>query len=308
MSIFFNHYENSGVGISKNAPKKKGLALFLDIVGRKFWKLMEINLLYMLFYFPLIMIVPAISLLGNNETAAITAIVILMLVFMILIGPATAGMTKVIRCFVIEKHTFVIRDFFKGFKENFKKASIIGFVNCLVILSAYASLLVYPALANQISKAMFIPMVITFSLFLVIIIMNYYIFPMMIATNLSMKNLLKNSFALSFVALKQNIISFVCSLVILILMLLLGIYLLPVFSFIIAFFPAAFICLLTLFNVYPVIQKYVINPYYTSIGEINPELTNSSIDENDEERIFTDMGGLEKPIEKRKKNKGKRIS
>ena len=55
------------------------------------------------------------------------------------------------------------------------------------------------------------------------------------------------------------------------------------------------------------IQKYVINPYYVSIGEINPELDESS-DADDEEVIFEDMGGKEKPIEKRKKTKGKRIS
>ena len=55
-----------------------------------------------------------------------------------------------------------------------------------------------------------------------------------------------------------------------------------------------------------VIQKYIINPYYTSIGKINPELVDDSEDET--ERIFEDMGGKEKPIEKRKKSKGKRIS
>lgn len=60
----------------------------------------------------------------------------------------------------------------------------------------------------------------------------------------------------------------------------------------------------TAFNSYPVIQKYVINPYYTSIGKINPELLSGS----DEETLFEDMGGKEKPIEKRKKGKGKRIS
>ena len=54
------------------------------------------------------------------------------------------------------------------------------------------------------------------------------------------------------------------------------------------------------------IQKYVINPYYTSIGKVNPELITE--DEDDEEPIFQDMGGKEKPIEKRKKGKGRRIS
>nr|MCR5729920.1 hypothetical protein [Ruminococcus sp.] len=59
------------------------------------------------------------------------------------------------------------------------------------------------------------------------------------------------------------------------------------------------------FNSYPLIQKYVINPYYTSRGEINPELAGN---DSDEETIFEDKGGEEKPIEKRKKGKGKRIS
>lgn len=87
-------------------------------------------------------------------------------------------------------------------------------------------------------------------------------------------------------------------------MLLIFIYLNPVFWIILPFFPAAFLLFVTAFNSYPVIQKYVINPYYTSIGEINPELLN----ESDEETLFEDMGGKEKPIEKRKKTKGKRIS
>ena len=65
-------------------------------------------------------------------------------------------------------------------------------------------------------------------------------------------------------------------------------------------------CYVTCFNSYPVIQKYVINPYYTSIGEINPELIEE--EPGEDEVIFEDRGGEEKPIEKRKKGKGKRIS
>ena len=67
----------------------------------------------------------------------------------------------------------------------------------------------------------------------------------------------------------------------------------------------AFLNFISCFNSYPVIQKFVINPYYTSIGEVNPELMDES---QSEEQIFEDMGGKEKPIEKRKKGKGKRIS
>lgn len=128
---------------------------------------------------------------------------------------------------------------------------------------------------------------------------------MLTATNLSLKNLIKNSFALAFVAMKSNIIILAITIVVLIGMLLLFNYLFPVFMLLLPFFPAAFLWFVTCFNSYPVIQKYVINPYYTSIGEVNPELIDDS---SDDEAVFEDMGGKEKPIEKRKKTKGKRIS
>lgn len=306
MGLFFNDYESAGVGISKHAPKKKGLALFFDILGRKFWKLMGINMLYSLFFIPLLLIMPAITLITNYRVLA-AVIGLLILIFSIIIGPATAGMTKIMRSFVIDKHTFIMRDFFRAFKANFKKAALIGFFDCLILLSVFAAYNVYPALAIQMgTKMLYVPMVITFSLFLVVLIMNYYIFLMLIATNLSLKNLIKNSFALAFVAMKTNLITFAVSLITIVIMGLLLLYLLPAFIVLIPFFPAAFLCFVTCFNSYPVIQKYVINPYYTSIGEVNPELVDDTDD--GEEPVFEDMGGKEKPIEKRKKGKGKRIS
>ena len=62
MGLFSKNYESAGVGISKYAPKKKGIALFFDIVGRKFWKLMQVNLLYMLFFLPLVMMLPVMNI------------------------------------------------------------------------------------------------------------------------------------------------------------------------------------------------------------------------------------------------------
>lgn len=72
------------------------------------------------------------------------------------------------------------------------------------------------------------------------------------------------------------------------------------------FVPASILAFIICFNSYPIIQKYVINPFYEQRGEINPELI---ISENDNEVLFEDKGGKEKPIEKKKKSKkGKIIS
>ena len=50
-----------------------------------------------------------------------------------------------------------------------------------------------------------------------------------------------------------------------------------------------------MFNSYPLIQKYVIDPYYEERGESNPEYAYlEPLDEED--AIFTDMGGKEAPV------------
>ncbi len=302
MGIFSHDYESAGVGISKHAPKKQGFALFFDIFFRKFWKIMQVNLLYFVFWIPLILAVLAFLLIPNLY-AALAVSIVLLIAFAVMIGPATAGMTKIMRTYTLEKHSFIFRDFKKGFKDNFKKSCIVGIVDILICLSIYASFKVYPQLAEQFNtKLMYVPLVISLSVALVIIMMNFYIYLMIIATDLSFKNLIKNSFALAFVEIKKSFLTLFVYIMILGLM----IFLIPLqfLPFILLFFPFAMLCFVSCFTCYPAIQKYVINPYYTSIGQINPELC----DDSDEEAIFEDMGGKEKPIEKRKKGKGRRIS
>jgi uncharacterized membrane protein YesL len=277
----------------------------MEILGRKFWKLMEVNLIYSLFFLLPIMAFVAFFKIPNM-TVAVTVSVILILAFSILIGPATAGMTKIMRNYVLEKNAFIIHDFFKAFKDNFKKSAIVGFLDCVIALSVWAGYNVYPVLASQMgSKLMYIPMIISLSLGIVVTMMNFYAFLMIIATDLSLKNLIKNSFALAFVELKKSFLTFIIVTVVVVGMAFLTFYVNLAFLFVLAIFPAAFLSFVICFNSYPAIQKYVINPYYTSIGEINPELGGY---DDDVETIFEDMGGKEKPIEKRKKGKGKRIS
>ncbi len=307
MGILFKSYESSGPGIAKDTPKKKGIALFFDILFRKFWLIGGVNLLYYIFILPLTFAFAAITFI-KNETALIIVLAAMLLIFAVTIGPATAGMTRVIRSFVIQKHTFIFRDFFRAFKANFKKASLIGILDVLVYISSAASLYVYPQMVLQFgTKAFYIPMVITLSLSLVVTMMNFYIWLMLVATDLSFKDLIKNSFALAFVAMKTNLLTFVITIIITFLMLLLLNYATPMFMMLIPFIPAAIMCFIICFNCYPIIQKYVINPYYASKGETNPELINDA-EAVDEETIFEDMGGKEKPIDKEKKSKGKRIS
>jgi hypothetical protein len=56
--------------------------------------------------------------------------------------------------------------------------------------------------------------------------------------------------------------------------------------------PFAWLGFLTVFNSYPAIQKYIINPFYEARGEKNPEI----LDNEGDDVIFEDKGGSEAPI------------
>ncbi len=45
MGMFFN-YDRPGPGVDKNAPKKKGVSLFFELLGRNISKLLLSNILY----------------------------------------------------------------------------------------------------------------------------------------------------------------------------------------------------------------------------------------------------------------------
>ena len=129
---------------------------------------------------------------------------------------------------------------------------------------------------------------------------------MIVATDLKFTNIIKNSFFLTCVALKKNVITLlVVALVAFI------VYISAVLHvttlILVPFWPITFIGFIIMFNSYPQIQKYVIDPYYEERGETNPEY---GIAVSDEESVFTDKGGEEAPIEskKSKNKKNKTIS
>ncbi len=299
MGIFSSDYESAGVGIPKNAPKKKGIMRFFELYFRKFWKLMQVNLLYTVFFIPLFMAVYALFKI-ENRTVAQAMILFCVVVFACVVGPATAGMMKIIRNYTLEKHAFILTDFKKAFSENYSKSLVMGLIDILAAVSVSAAIYVYPKLAKVYGNAIFVLLAISVSVMLMIVMMNFYAFLMITATDLSFKNILKNSFALAFIVLKKNFLTLLIILVISGVFVLLTILNLSTLL-LLPFVPASTIAFIVCFNSYPVIQKYVINPYYERNGEVNPELDES---DSDDEVLFEDKGGSEKPVEK-EKNKGR---
>ena len=105
MGIFGSDYESAGVGIPKNAPKKKGVFRFFELLFRKFWKLIQVNMLYSVFFIPILLAGYAFLRVSNSKIAAII-IIICLCAFAAVFGPATAGMMKILRNYTLERHSF----------------------------------------------------------------------------------------------------------------------------------------------------------------------------------------------------------
>ena len=130
LGIFKKDYESAGSGIAKNSTQK-GAKLFFEILGVRFWKIIEVNLLYSLFYLPILFAFTFFAYV-NNKTIALILGGIMLLAFLIIWGPATSGVFKIMKNFAQDKHAFIVSDFVQTFRENFRYASIIGIVDLLI--------------------------------------------------------------------------------------------------------------------------------------------------------------------------------
>ncbi|MBQ5331942.1 MAG: YesL family protein [Oscillospiraceae bacterium] len=279
-------YEKAGSGISKNAPQKKPFFRFGEMYFGRFWKMLKLSMLTFLFCIPIVTI-----------------------------GPAIAGMTKVLRTYYLDKDAFLWHEFMKGFTQNLKKSIPVGLIDVIFGISLICAMNVYPAMGKAAEAAggsgtiYTVLCVISVSFALTVLMMNFYAFPMIVATELNFKNIIRNSFFLTCIGLKRNIIT--------LLIVLLTVGMISIFTLVsklslllVPVWAIGFLGFVIIFNSYPLIQKYVIDPYYEEQGRDNPEYDYlKPLDA--EEAVFIDKGGEEAPVEgkkSKKKNKGRTIS
>ena len=299
----FGSYMNPGPGINPRKPKKKPFFRFWELLWRNLGKLFTLNLMITALHIPLLLSVIFYIETDNALTGPFTAFLLILQV--VLEGPVIAGSARVLRMIVLDKACFPGEEFRKGFYGNFGAALLYWLIDTVMIVSLWVAWQVYPQYAqNSGSYFWYVLLALTFGAALMILFMNFYAFPLQVATTLKKKSVIKNSFMLAALSPKQCLISLGGILVMLAMcvgMLMISSYLM----FLFALFPAVFIGYLVMFVNYPVIQKYVINPYYADTGEENPEA-----EETDDSgaRVFTDRSDSEEPAPGSSGKKGRIIS
>lgn len=267
-------YSKPGPGVSKDAPKKRGFLVFWEIFFRKFWKMLQVNLLY------LVTSLPVVTL-----------------------GLSNAGLTYITRNFTREKPVFLLTDYFDTIKKNWKQALPMGIVNTLLTLLIVFDIYFF-YLTKGAASLIMMALVAMFGIFFSF--MKYYCYYLMVTFDLTLKQIYKNSFLLAFAGLFRNLLLFLLFGVLYVAAALL-LYLWPHFGIpvvvIALFIFPAFRSLLIQFTVFPLIKKHMIDPYYQAHPEKrkeaqrmmnveveqDPDETKKETEEEDD-RLFHDTG------------------
>lgn len=293
----FSKYDQVGKGISKNPDNKAPIFKFFELYGSHFSKLILLNFMLILSLLPFALVL-LIENLGLSDTAFNVVFYIAFIFLAALIGPSLCAFMKLLRNVSTERPFFLWHDYWKTFKSNFKQGYIMGLIDSVfIVLMSFAFPLYFSmAAANEV---MYIPFVICLVCSIIFVMMHFYIYLLIPSTTLGLWKIIKNSLLLTAIDIKGSFTNLLVTVVIL----LLTIIFWPYTSFLFIVVPS-FLGLMYAFNCFPVIRKYVIQPYYDAKGEQNPEF---AYKENDGEALFEDAPETEVPPELPKNNKKKTI-
>lgn len=290
----FGDYTKPGKGIDKDAPKKRSIFLFFELIGRKFSKLIGLNFLYLITIIPTFIVVFLLSgfissyivdtfspimaelsgltqegALVNEEFMHLTIYfdliirTLISVLFTILwgMGPVTAGFTYVLRNYAREEHAWLVSDFFSYTKTNFKQSIIVWLIDIVMFFVLFNAYRFY-AVQNGVLSIMkyFI-----LSIAIVYTMMHFYIYQIMITFELPLKQIYRNSFILALGKLPRNVLILISLLFVSLVLPVISIYSSNFIVCILIYVAVLILILfslsgfLTNFFIYPVIKKEMLS-------------------------------------------------
>ena len=275
----FGNYNKPGPGVNKDDPPKAAPVRFFEILLRKFWKLVQLNLIFLI---PFAVAVVLMFLLFLSPTHFMLQLPVgdgamqvdLWLMYavplpLILLSPFTAGLTFVTRNFAREEHAFVWSDFWDNVKENWKYFLLNGLIVYVVYVVLSFSIMYY---YNGTSRNWFfyIPFWLCLVLAVFFLFAQYYLPVMFVTFDLKFGQAYRNAFILALAGLGRNILITV----------ILGVLLYLVYAVIpmvgltifillalLVFLLFALVSYFINFTVYPVVDRYLIKPYQQKLEE-----------------------------------------
>lgn len=210
----------------RDLPKNR-LELFADVVKTRLLGLMTVNLLYVMFLVPIIIIflwtyfgiqqrLPVmengLDLFKQGEVvfSYFRTAYLLCIPFYTLAGPAKAGLHYVVRTWSWGEHAAAGADFWKEFKRSWKPAMLYNFLTAIAIYAVtfWIELLWRSGAIPE--AARFIGVVVVGILALIFLLMSVYVYPLMVTYKLNFKQLLKNSMIFGLMQMISTFVVLIC--------------------------------------------------------------------------------------------------
>lgn len=264
----FGNYDKPGPGVNKDDPPKAAPVQFFEILLRKFSKLVQVNLIFLLptiataFLMFLVFLSPThfIIFIGSLQLDGwVTFIVPAPLV---LLSPFTAGLTFITRNFSREEHAFIWSDFWDAVKGNWKYFLLNGLICYLMYVILGFSVMYYFNMAAS-EWLYYIPCWMCVIVAVVFLFAQYYLPVMFITFDLKFTHAYKNALIFTVAGFGRNILltAILAGLLILLFCVPLMNITLLVLLLLTILILFSFISYLINFTVYPVIDRYLIQPY-----------------------------------------------
>ncbi len=276
--LFKPNYLKPGKGLPEERdPNQSRLSIFFEILGEKFWDLIKLNLLYVLFSIPafivtcIVMGFPSTASLNPMLEAGILAEdavysnywslnILFAICFNALwgLGPSTAGLTYALRNIGREEHVWLFSDFWQKIKENFKQSF------CLWVLDLVLFFLIifaYNFYGNMAGVTSYLRYILIFFV-LVYTLLHLFVYQLMITFKLPLKAIMRNALILSLAKAPKSVLLLIINVLIhIILPLMATLYISPISIIIYVILEIVFLPVLssfiTNFAIYPTIEEYI---------------------------------------------------
>jgi len=197
LSLFRRNYDRPGPGVSKDEPRKKGVARFFEVLFRDFFDLVKLNVLFCLCALPTV----AAFLYGFLGGFSII-IYILSLIVAFPVGGAAVALSFCVTKMLRDEPGYMWHEFKRKFKENVKQAALPGII-CTALIQAQVFMWISQMLDT--TGTGFIWLIAMFALFLIFTMVAPYIFVIFAYVDLKAMQVIQNSILLSLAKVPRSI-------------------------------------------------------------------------------------------------------
>ena len=228
---------------------------------------------------------------GTQLSVVSTASKVLMYFAFLLIitfGVSTIGLVYNMRNVCRGESIYTWGDYFSAIKKNIKQGLAVGIGDVLIIALLVYDIMAYGANAdNSFMMLVFYYASILFAA--IYYVMRFYLYIQLVTCKMSIGKMFKNSFLLTALGIKRNLAMFVGSVIVAVAYVYVFILLPSVAIILLGMFMFAFLTYIGVYCAYPIVDKYVIEPYYEDHPEERPDFEDDFGDEeDDEEPVFKD--------------------